>query len=432
MFEDEEGCKATERACGTADSTNPAYRGAAEPPLLFDASMESANLLKAVQVRFATMLLRGVQRQAVNHFVVPQVGPCEYDLILRPDINTTGFTQWFYFAVANTHPGSRRPRVCGLCGKRKTRCRGSLPQYDKVDRRQEAHHRFPGSLGGAGFGGAAHTDAVDAGVGVEAAGSGSSGDDGEDAPAAATMHTLVLDPAAGAPGQSQLSIEVAGRGQHRPGANDAVGAHDTTREIPRAGARAGAATEALADAEDDDKEVDENSDVSSEDDSIPSSDDEDEDGKRQASAPIALVVTSPKNDADGPPVPSPKRQPSWRSLKSGEKPTSLFFCPAEHEFTFNIINLRKNGSLFNEGMLPVVYSVRTARETGVGWVRTGTNVKYAENEHIKGRRRRRRKAKRYSSLTFTLKFPHAGDVSLIAISYPYVAQPSTSMPTGHG
>lgn len=48
--------------------------------LIFDASFESANLLSAVQR-----------------------GPNEYDLFLRADLHTEGFTQWFYFAVTNTH-----------------------------------------------------------------------------------------------------------------------------------------------------------------------------------------------------------------------------------------------------------------------------------------------------------------------------------------
>jgi len=33
------------------------------------------------------------------------VGPYEYDLILQPDINTRGHTQWFFFSVANTQAG---------------------------------------------------------------------------------------------------------------------------------------------------------------------------------------------------------------------------------------------------------------------------------------------------------------------------------------
>ena len=31
----------------------------------------------------------------------------EYDLILRPDINTRGHTQWYYFRVTNMRKGIR-------------------------------------------------------------------------------------------------------------------------------------------------------------------------------------------------------------------------------------------------------------------------------------------------------------------------------------
>lgn len=34
-----------------------------------------------------------------------QVTPYEYDLVLQPDINTRGHTQWFFFAVSNTRAG---------------------------------------------------------------------------------------------------------------------------------------------------------------------------------------------------------------------------------------------------------------------------------------------------------------------------------------
>jgi hypothetical protein len=34
-----------------------------------------------------------------------QVTEYEYDLVLQPDINTRGHTQWFFFAVANTRAG---------------------------------------------------------------------------------------------------------------------------------------------------------------------------------------------------------------------------------------------------------------------------------------------------------------------------------------
>ncbi|KAJ1432979.1 hypothetical protein B484DRAFT_360217 [Ochromonadaceae sp. CCMP2298] len=49
--------------------------------LTFDSDFESGNLLRAVQK-----------------------GDASYDLFLRSDLHTPGHTQWFYFAVANTHP----------------------------------------------------------------------------------------------------------------------------------------------------------------------------------------------------------------------------------------------------------------------------------------------------------------------------------------
>lgn len=49
--------------------------------LIFESRFESGNLRRAVQVY-----------------------EYEYDLILRPDTNTKGNTQWYYFSVSNTRP----------------------------------------------------------------------------------------------------------------------------------------------------------------------------------------------------------------------------------------------------------------------------------------------------------------------------------------
>jgi hypothetical protein len=72
--------------------------GPADPPfahsLRFDSAFESGNLLRAVQR-----------------------GEAEYDLFLRADLHTTGYTQWFYFAVTDTHP----PHVVEQCRKRRAR-----------------------------------------------------------------------------------------------------------------------------------------------------------------------------------------------------------------------------------------------------------------------------------------------------------------------
>lgn len=51
VYEEAEAKRDASRAAGTEDTSSRAYHAAMESPLLFDASMESANLLKAVQVR---------------------------------------------------------------------------------------------------------------------------------------------------------------------------------------------------------------------------------------------------------------------------------------------------------------------------------------------------------------------------------------------
>lgn len=62
-------------------TVQPWYHPATEDDrtLVFESRFESGNLRRAVQV--------------YEH---------EYDLILKPDVNTRGHTQWFYFSVSNT------------------------------------------------------------------------------------------------------------------------------------------------------------------------------------------------------------------------------------------------------------------------------------------------------------------------------------------
>jgi cytosolic carboxypeptidase protein 2/3 len=50
--------------------------------LLFESRFESGNLRRAIQVY-----------------------EYEYDLILKSDYNTRGYTQWYYFKIANTRAG---------------------------------------------------------------------------------------------------------------------------------------------------------------------------------------------------------------------------------------------------------------------------------------------------------------------------------------
>ena len=50
--------------------------------LLFESRFESGNLRRAIQVY-----------------------EFEYDLILKPDYNTRGYTQWYYFCIGNIKAG---------------------------------------------------------------------------------------------------------------------------------------------------------------------------------------------------------------------------------------------------------------------------------------------------------------------------------------
>lgn len=56
--------------------------GPSDQTLVFESRFESGNLRRAIQS-----------------------GPYEYELILRPDVNTRGHTQWYYFSVANVRKG---------------------------------------------------------------------------------------------------------------------------------------------------------------------------------------------------------------------------------------------------------------------------------------------------------------------------------------
>ncbi|KAL3668070.1 hypothetical protein V7S43_006935 [Phytophthora oleae] len=110
--------------------------------------------------------------------------------------------------------------------------------------------------------------------------------------------------------------------------------------------------------------------------------------------------------------------------------------PRGQKYRFNIVNLCKPNSLFNQGLQPVVYSVRDARQKGKGWVRSGTDIYYFANSYARSPRNAATfpgvpptdmtptapptaSAFTYYTLTFTLEFWNAEDTYLIAHSYPY-------------
>lgn len=51
----------------------------------------------------------------------------------------------------------------------------------------------------------------------------------------------------------------------------------------------------------------------------------------------------------------------------------------DRTYRFNIKNLQKSDSLYNHGMLPLVYSRKEAERVNNGWHREGENVCYYQN-----------------------------------------------------
>ena len=82
-------------------------------------------------------------------------------------------------------------------------------------------------------------------------------------------------------------------------------------------------------------------------------------------------------------------------------------------YRFNIVNLEKPGSLYNDGMLPLLYSKRRADDENVGWRRVGTDVGYYKGSE------KRSNGKYYYTATFTVSFPHDKDICFLSYAYPY-------------
>lgn len=82
---------------------------------------------------------------------------------------------------------------------------------------------------------------------------------------------------------------------------------------------------------------------------------------------------------------------------------------------FNIVNLTKKHSLFNEGMKPYTFSMARFEKRKVGWVREGMKVSYKQNENFG----REHSIKPYYKLSFEYRFPYEGDNIYFAHSVPY-------------
>ena len=89
---------------------------------------------------------------------------------------------------------------------------------------------------------------------------------------------------------------------------------------------------------------------------------------------------------------------------------------AGQTYRFTIVNLYKAGSLYNEGMQPVFYSEREARERKLGWHRAGHNIKYFKTS-IK--RQDKKQESFCYGVTWSHTFNHNEDTCYFAHSYPY-------------
>uniref|UniRef100_A0A914NI39 Peptidase M14 domain-containing protein n=1 Tax=Meloidogyne incognita TaxID=6306 RepID=A0A914NI39_MELIC len=122
-------------------------------------------------------------------------------------------------------------------------------------------------------------------------------------------------------------------------------------------------------------------------------------------------------------------------------------------YIFEIINCLKNISMFSKGMQPVLFSLIEAKKGNIGWRRAGTEISYfrnlfkipndderkenkkiGKNENLvnsknNGKINKSKKQnnedlqimekRNFSSLRFTLCFPHDEDVCYIAYHFPY-------------
>ena len=92
---------------------------------------------------------------------------------------------------------------------------------------------------------------------------------------------------------------------------------------------------------------------------------------------------------------------------------------ANRAYTFNVVNLLKSDSLYNQGMRPLMYSERRARDENVGWRRCGHDILYYQNGARNSSNSSGRQGAHFYTFTVTLTFPHDNDTVYLAMCYPY-------------
>ncbi|CAD8166524.1 unnamed protein product [Paramecium pentaurelia] len=96
---------------------------------------------------------------------------------------------------------------------------------------------------------------------------------------------------------------------------------------------------------------------------------------------------------------------------------SVTGAKAGQTIQFNLLNHLKNGSLFNEGLQPAVYSIKDNQINGTEWCRDGFNISYFKSPFIKEYPLTLKK--KYYQLRFHYTFKHNDDKVYFAHSYPY-------------
>ena len=103
---------------------------------------------------------------------------------------------------------------------------------------------------------------------------------------------------------------------------------------------------------------------------------------------------------------------------------------------FNIINMVKEDSLYNNGLKPIIFSQRNYQKTGKGWFRGGSNISYAKNDYKRniqawaqrfhsyiGLQRetmtKEQKNKTFYTLNFSYTFEYENDSVYFAHCFPY-------------
>lgn len=86
----------------------------------------------------------------------------------------------------------------------------------------------------------------------------------------------------------------------------------------------------------------------------------------------------------------------------------------EKKYIFNIINMNKSDSLYNQGLKPLFYSTKDAADESIGWYRGATNICYFQNSIKK-----KSTSGNHYTLSFQFELKHDQDTVYLSHCYPY-------------